>query len=236
MIISCSGTHCTGKSTFIDAFVQKWPMYKKAPTYRQFVKDNNIQINDKATFEDQKKILLFLIDVVEKCRADKNNNHYILDRGSLDVLAYSAWMYLNDRMTFKQLDEIRKLTFISLSYYDIIFLFTLRYNNIPFITDEMRTNADPSYQQGVNSLFMEFLSSYIRRDQKIFPLENSPALIEMEAFTLVDRLIFAEQYISPTGEAYEVDEKQFQQNIITFAEAQKEALEQEQLKALKQSY
>ena len=48
MKIAVCGSSCTGKSTYINDFMQKWPMYKKPtkPRYTDLMASQGIKINE----------------------------------------------------------------------------------------------------------------------------------------------------------------------------------------------
>ena len=55
MRIAISGTACQGKTTLITDFLEQWPTYKTPKkTYRDIIKDNNLDHSSKTNKKTQK--------------------------------------------------------------------------------------------------------------------------------------------------------------------------------------
>ena len=55
MKIAISGTHCMGKSTYVQDFLKKWPSYKTPEkSYRDYILEKNLPHSKEATEDSQK--------------------------------------------------------------------------------------------------------------------------------------------------------------------------------------
>jgi hypothetical protein len=203
MKIAVSGTHNTGKSTYIQDFLTKWPMYESPETsYRQAIKEKGIKHSKEGTEETQKIILDYLVDqAIESCKKD----FVILDRCILDNLAYSSWLHLNDKVSEKFLDESRILVRETLKLFDIIFFFPITKLSPIKIEDNSLRETDPAYREEIDIIFKAFQESYHRGDGRIFPKGDSPPIIEIFG-SREERIKLTELYIRPDGKCFGEEE------------------------------
>jgi hypothetical protein len=203
MKIATIGTHSTGKTTYIQDFLKKWPMYETpSNSYRDLIKNENIPHSKNGTEESQKKILNYLIDqTIESCKKD----FVIFDRCILDNLAYSSWLNLNDKVSDRFVDETRIIVRETLSMFDIILFFPLtKVSEVPLEENSLR-DTDPVYREEIDNIFKVFQQSYLRGDGRIFPVNNSPALIEIFG-NREERIKMTELYLQENGKHYGEDQ------------------------------
>lgn len=204
MKIACSGTQCIGKSTFIDDFIQQWPMYSRPEkTYRDYIKEKGVKINREANKESQEFILNCQIDILQKYSKSDN---IIFDRCPLDALVYSMWLAANDR---GGIDDafIRKWAEIvreSLSMLDIIFFFPICNQSPIKIEDDNFRDTDPKYREEIDTFFKMLVESYSKHEGTYFPKEDCPAVIEMFG-TRQQRIEVAKLYIGDDGSVIGAD-------------------------------
>lgn len=203
MKIAVSGTHCIGKSTFITDFLANWPTYKTPKeTYRSFIKSKNLPHSKEGTEESQQAILDYLI---EESRQFSRNDNVIFDRCLLDNLAYSSWLFLNGKVSEKFLDQTRLAIRKEISDFDIILFFPLtKFSEVEFKEDEMR-DSDPVYREEIDNIFKTFLKSYQQQDGRVFPVDDSPPMIEIFGNQL-QRIKLTELYIAKDGNPYPEDQ------------------------------
>jgi len=203
MKIAISGTHCQGKSTYIEDFLKKWTNYKTPEkTYRDFIKDKNLAHSKNGTEESQREILNALLD--ESQQYSRTDN-VIFDRCILDNLAYSSWLNLNGKISDKNLDESRIIVREALKSFDIIFFFPItKFSPVDFQKDEMRDD-DLIYREEIDNIFKIFLKSYQQQDGRIFPVEDTPPIIEIFG-NREERIKLTEMYLTLEGKAYEEDQ------------------------------
>lgn len=188
-----------GKSTFINDFITKWSMYEKQDkSYRDILKEKNLPHSKESTEETQEVIMNFLVDQAIEA---STKEFTISDRCVLDVLAYSAWLNINGKVSDKFLDQQRILVRETLKFYDII-LFTplTKAANVPIENDGFR-EIDEVFREEIDNIFKAFGQSYNQGDGRIFPKEDSPAWIEIFG-NRDERIKIAELYIAEDGNMY----------------------------------
>ena len=199
MKIAVVGTQCVGKSTYIKDFLKKWNMYKTPDTcYRSLIKEKSLTINREGSEETQKIILDFLLD--QATNFSKNEN-VIFDRCVLDNLAYSSWLYLNGKVSEKFLDQTRILVRESLKLFDIIFFLPLTKVSPVEIVEDGTRDTDPVYREEIDNIFKVFSQSYAQGDGRIFPANDSPALIEIFG-SPEGRIQLTSLYLTEEGKAF----------------------------------
>lgn len=203
MKIAVTGTHCIGKSTFVTDFLANWQTYKTPKsTYRDFIKDKNIPHSKEGTEESQQAILDFLIEESNKYT---RNDNVIFDRCILDNLAYSSWLYLNGKVSEKFLDQTRLAIRREIQDFDIIFFFPIsKASEIKLEEDELR-ESDPIYREEIDNIFKTFSTSYQQQDGRVFPVDDSPPIIEIFG-NRNERIKLVELYVAKDGNPYGEDE------------------------------
>lgn len=203
MKIAVIGTQNIGKTTYIDDFLKKWSMYKKPEkTYRDLIKEKNLPHSKEGTEESQTLILNALVDqAIEYSKKD----NVILDRCVLDVLAYSTWLCINGKVSEKFLDQQRIIIRETLKMYDILFFIPLTKVSNVEIVDNGSRNIDPVYREEIDNIFKVFQESYHRGDGRIFPKDDTPAIIEIFG-NPQERIKLTEFYLKEDGKIYGEDE------------------------------
>jgi predicted ATPase len=199
MKIAVSGTHCTGKSTYVQDFLKNWKNYSTPEkSYRDYIKEKNLPHSKEGTEESQKIILDALIDQQQAYSKDDN---VIFDRCVLDNLAYSSWLNLNGKVSDKFLDESRILVRETLKMFDVIFYFPItKVSPIKLEEDELRDN-DPVYRQEIDNIFNIFVESFRSGDGRVFPADDTAPIIEIFG-NREERIKMTEFYINPEGKQY----------------------------------
>ena len=199
MKIAISGTHCTGKSTYIQDFLKKWTMYEHPETsYRDILKNKNIKHSKEGNEETQKIILDYLVDqAIESSKKDFT----ILDRCVLDNFVYSFWLNLNGKVSDKFLEECRILTRETLKLFDVIFFIPLTKVSTIEIEENGTRETDPLYREEIDNIFKAFGQSYLKLDGRIFPVDDSPAFVEIFG-NREERIKLTSLYIQENGKPY----------------------------------
>lgn len=203
MKIAVSGAQNTGKSTFIKDFLAKWTMYESPNnSYRNILKEKNLEHSKKGTEESQKIILDNLVD---QAIESSKKNFVILDRCVLDNLAYSSWLNINEKVSEKFLDESRILVRETLKLFDIIFFLPITKISPIEIENNNSRETDPTYREEIDTIFKAFQESYHRGDGRIFPKGDSPPIIEIFG-NREERIKLTELYIRPDGKCFDEDQ------------------------------
>lgn len=180
MRIALIGAQNTGKSTLVENFIQKWPMYKKPEkTYRDIIKEKNLPLNKEASKESQRTILNALVDEAQQACA-KEDKHIIFDRCTVDNIAYTLWHYAKDTAGFsvEYVIDSKAIAALALKYFDIIFYVPVR-EEIPVVPREGR-EIDLIFRDEINNIFDALVESYEKQTKAFFPDEDCPAVIRLE--------------------------------------------------------
>lgn len=165
MKICISGSQNLGKSTFIKDIIDVYPYFRTpSVTYRNVVKDNNLNINKKADIKGQSMIF----NKVTEELLTLTDGQVILDRCLFDAYIYSKWSHLNNPATnidatFLTL-QLEMAKFYS-AYYDyIIFIPMLMDGTDPVMEEDGLRETDASYRIEVDELFNQMYSEMIIDD------------------------------------------------------------------------
>lgn len=203
MKIAVVGSQCTGKTTYINDFLKKWSMYTTPKdTYRDLIKKKKLPHSKNGTEESQTEILNCLVDqAIENSKSE----NVIFDRCVLDVLAYSTWLCLNGKLSEKTLDQQRIIIRETLKLYDIIFFIPLTKVAEVKIEQNNVRDVDAVYREEIDNIFKVFEDSYNRGDGRIFPKEDTPAVIEIFG-NPEERIKLTEFYITEDGKGFGEDQ------------------------------
>ena len=201
MRIAISGAACVGKSTIINAFLQRWQMYTTPlKTYRDVITEKKLEHSSSTTEETQLEILDFMLKEHEKYPKESN---VIFDRCPWDALAYTLQANANNSIS----DEVTAITISlvkeSLKHIDMIFW--IKYDsNIRIIEDGMR-DTNIQFIKDTDLIFKDLFHQYCENLESdiFYPKEDCPALIQMEGSTVDDRLQFIGEFIDYKGDLIE---------------------------------
>lgn len=203
MKIAISGTQCIGKSTFIQDFLKKWPMYKQSGAdCSSIIKEKNLKHSKDSDESTQDIILDHLLN---QAYSHSKKDHIIYDRCTLDNLVYTAWLHLKGRVSEEYLNKIVPVIQQSLKLYDIIFYIPITKVAPVEIVENGTRNVDPTFREEINNIFSVFISSYYKGDRKLFPSEECPAVIEIFGKP-EERIKLAEFYVNEKGNMYGEEE------------------------------
>ncbi len=180
MKIAIIGAQATGKTTLIEEFLKQWPMYKRPEkTYRDIIKEQNIQLNKQGTKDSQKAILNALVDEIQQASATEEK-FIIFDRCPIDNIAYTLWHYAKDTPGFDSefIIDSKTIAAISLKHIDVIFYLPIR-KEIPILEKENR-EIDLTFREEIDNIYASLVNSYEKNTGAFFPLEDCPAVIRLE--------------------------------------------------------
>ncbi|WP_295430185.1 AAA family ATPase [uncultured Thiodictyon sp.] len=202
MKIGIMGAQNTGKSTFVQDFLQNWPMYKKNEKhYSSLVKEKGIKLNEEGNEESQEAIMNFIIDqVMPGSKKDK----IIYDRTVLDNLMYTMWMnskgMVSDEFVKKCIPIIKE----SLTFYDILFFLPItKFSPIPIEEKEHRSSS-LEFREESDHIMKALVNQYNLQNKTYFPFDNElgcPAIVEIFG-NREERIELAKMYITPDGIAF----------------------------------
>ena len=199
MKIAFIGTHCNGKTSLVEEFLQKWPMYKRpVKTYRDLLKEKKVTNNKEGTEESQKAILNALIDEIQEAAATGDKD-IVFDRCVIDNIVYSLWLNENGKVSNEFIMDSKFLALQSLKMIDIIFYLPLR-EEIK-ITEKETRDTDPSYRKEIDNIFNALVQTYEKNTGAFFPLEDCPAVIRLDGPPDL-RCQQIQLYLKETGQVY----------------------------------
>ncbi len=203
MRVSISGCANSGKTTLINAFKKRWPMYSSpSKTYRDIIKEKNLSHSSNSNEETQLTILDWMMSELKNY---PKGSKVIYDRCPWDNLAYCLQGNSNGKVS----DEVTAATisFVKESMKDIDLIFWLKRNPaIKIVADDLR-DADDEYINQTDQIFQELFNQYMENLELdvFYPKEDCPAIICIdESFLSVDdRLMFIGEFIDYKGDLIE---------------------------------
>lgn len=152
MRLAVIGPQNTGKSTFIEDFVGQFEKYKTpVETYRDVIRENNLDINQKATEATQKIIRDFLFEQITK----NTKPNILFDRCVIDNYVYSLALYDEGKVSLEFLNETFNMIMKHLEFLDgLIFIPTAV--SVKLVDDNLR-DIDTKFIDKVNRLFTKTL-------------------------------------------------------------------------------
>lgn len=204
MRIAFIGPQNSGKSTLIEQFIKKWPMYKRpTKTYRDLIKEQQLPTNKQGTKDSQKQILNALVDEAQQAAATEEK-YLVFDRCVVDNMAYTLWHYAKDTPGFDSefIIDSKTIAAVALKYIDVIFYLPHR-KEIPLQEKETR-DIDLTFIEEIDNIFEALVKSYEQGTNSFFPKEDCPAVIRLEGPPDM-RLPQLELYIKENGNSF--DEK-----------------------------
>lgn len=214
MRIAICSTQCNGKTTLVEAFKKNWPMYKSPEkTYRDLIKEKNLNINRNGDVESQAIIRDALFDQAHQMADQKFS---IVDRNLLDNMVYT--MYLaqkeEDKLLHIEDDDERasamtfsvdfihdsiKMCREAMRKYDIIFWLPLNSGiKLDDISNPNR-DTDAQFRTEIDNIFQSLYENYQKTGTCIFfDPTDQPAIIPLHG-DVVDKLQTISQYIGEDG-------------------------------------
>lgn len=235
MRIAFSGAACTGKTTTLNAFLQKWPNYKLIQSdYRNIVKKTK-KHSKSATSKSQKEILDILIKESAPFTA---HDKVCYDRCPLDNLVYSLWAHGSGKKGFSEkfMAETIESVKESMRNLDLILIFS-RDLMPPVVEKDGTRETDPVFVKETDNIF-KAIAKQAQADiarSPFFPKDDSPGVIEIHG-TTEERLAQIALYVTPEGTAYGEEQSVFNMDelnkMYSILEEQKDLLSEEQKQKL----
>jgi hypothetical protein len=234
MRISFSGAACTGKTTTLNAFLNKWPNYKLIESdYRKVIKDTK-KHSKNTTPKLQKEILELM---ATECVPYTAHDKVVFDRCPLDNLVYSLWAHGKGKKGFteKFIAETIEKVKESMRSFDVIFVCTRDF--MPPVTDNGVRETDPNYVEETNNIFKAITKQAQTEIAKspFFPKDDSPGVIEIYG-NVDERIAQVALYVTPEGTAYGEEQSVFNMDELNkmygLLEDQKHLLTEEQREKL----
>lgn len=204
-LISVSGTHCIGKTTFVRDFIAQWPMYKTSDkSYREVIKSEDLTINKETTKRSQQRILEAIVEDITNAKKDE---YWIFDRNPLDNLVYSLWSYDKNKSDIDDvfIADCIKIARLAIQKLDIMFFIPVtKYNKIELVENGIR-DVDTIYQSEIDELFQGLKRKRENNDNVFFVKDDSPPIIEVFG-SREERISICQLYIKENGNFYGEEE------------------------------
>lgn len=233
MRLAISGTANSGKSTLLQSFLHTWKNYTSpAFSYRDVLKEKELEHSKGTTPETQTVILDHLIDTVQGSTVD---DKIIYDRCPLDALVYTLWAHEKGIEGFDK-DFVTNqiaMTRESMRSLDIIFL--SRFDKTQGVVEKAdgTRDTDINFIQEVDNIFYTIYMQYMGNPQAdvFFPNGDSPTVILLpnNPQARVDHIA---EYVTPEGGMYGEEESILNpdnlEDLERLVEFQKDQLEKEE--------
>lgn len=205
MRIGICGCQNNGKSSLVEAFLQKWTKYEYVKmTHRTKVKELNLPINQLGDLESQRIIRDAICDDVIN-NSSKSNT--IFDRTILDNIVYTLWLADKGRITdTKFIADSINICRETVKMYDIIFWLPLN-EDIALVSKEQR-DIDPNYRIEIDNIFTGVYENYKENTGILFDKEDQPAFIPLFG-NLQEKLDDISQYLNEDGDLIETNQSVF---------------------------
>jgi len=201
MRIAISGTACQGKTTLIKDFLGQWPNYvTPKKTYRDIIKDNNLDHSSKTNKKTQWEILNFQIEETQKYRSGDN---VVFDRCPLDNLVYSMWAVeqpdndIDEAFIGKCIPLVRE----SFRNLDVIFFTPItKVAPVPMEEDDLR-DTDSEIVESIDNIFKAVHREHEQNPKTtFFVVDDKPPIIEVFG-SREERIELLKLYIDEDGSA-----------------------------------
>jgi predicted ATPase len=216
MRIAISGASNSGKSTLINSFLRRWPMYATPmKSYRDILKEHNLDHSTKTNEETQ---LLILDSMMKVQEGFKSTDNIIFDRCTWDNLAYTLVANSYEQVS----DEVTaaSISFVKESMKDIDIIFWLEYDSDIKVLDNGTRDTNTDYIKEVDGVFKQLYEHYSNdlETDIFYPKEDCPAIIPVEGKTVDDRIFYISQFIDDTGRLIEPDGSLFSEENLQILE------------------
>lgn len=189
MRIALTGAHDAGKQAFIDAFIERWPMYQcPATEYRKHLDSEA----DLAMVDRQRHIR---DDLVTCAQTMVDTPYCIHNQCVLDNLAHTLY-YANDddQWPSDQLATTFKIAQSTIKLYDLILW--LPTSNIDTPTE------DGNFRQSIDNILSAMFKDNETRKGNVFDPEDSPPMICLGGINVPERILLSALYVNEDGDPY----------------------------------
>ncbi|MBC8416856.1 AAA family ATPase [bacterium] len=195
MRIAVSGTTKTGKSCYIEDFLDIWSDYKVPDkSYRDVVGDSELLREGATTKDVQQKILDHMCAEHKKYTP---TSKVVFDRCPLDNLAYTIWAYdkgkVDEDFVGKTVEAVKE----AMTLVDIIFFFPVSKTSP---VDYKFTEEQAIFRSEVDNIFKQLYNQWMNNPKcGFFDPRDKPAIIEIFG-TRQQRVTLTRMYLNDSGD------------------------------------
>ena len=198
------GSQNTGKSTFINDVIEKYsnnqvyePFITTQATYREIIKEKNLQINREGNLESQRIIFDNLVDQLVSAIRNPDMKNVIFDRSPIDALAYTV--YLKDKGKIEQSaieQMVEEMTRFVRMYDSIVYVPLSECENVKVVDDKFR-DTDLVYRAYVDNLFRKAIDLLddIDREKVVEIYGDREERVKMFYDLLANKFVMKEDWI-----------------------------------------
>jgi nicotinamide riboside kinase len=155
MLISFSGAQSTGKTTLLNHIQSLNNHIKFVPEITRLIKrDYNLPINEDGS--DLTQMLIISEHLRNAYKADISDNHYILDRCSLDGLVYTYWLCCKQKVNMNVYSMAYSVYEKTINKYDIIFYTS---PDDVKLTDDGERSTDSKFRDEIIDQFNQYIDT-----------------------------------------------------------------------------
>lgn len=151
MRIAVSGSHCSGKTTLVEDFLQRHPEYAHEPEPYELAEAQGAAFSAELTAAD---VWQQLEISVERLSSYTSGSNVIAERSPIDFLAYfEALRTLGREDTSRMLDSARELARRGMEHVDLLVILTL--------ADEIEApeDEDPELREATNRTLLDVVEN-----------------------------------------------------------------------------
>jgi hypothetical protein len=153
--MAVSGTHCSGKTTLVEDFLQRHPEYAHEPEPYEWLEAGGADFSEQLCAADVWQQLELS---VERLSSYGSGSNVISERSPIDFLAYlEALRTLGREDTSRMLEAARELVSRGMEHVDVVVVLPLN-DDIEAPEDE-----DPELRDAMNSCLLEMLEGELDR-------------------------------------------------------------------------
>lgn len=192
------GSQNTGKSTFINDVIEKFkdnyvfePFITTQATYRQIIKEKNLQINRQGNLESQRIIFDNLVDQLISAIRNPDMKNVIFDRSPIDALVYTAYLKDQGIVNKESIDQmVLEMNRFVRMYDSIVYIPLSQCKNVKVVDDKFR-DTDLVYRSYVDNLFRKAIDLLddIDREKVVEIYGDREERVEMFWYNLKSRFV-----------------------------------------------
>jgi len=181
-------------------------------TYRDVIKENNLEHSSNTNDDSQLLILNWMMEEQKKYNKD---SYVIYDRCPWDNLAYTLQGNALDKIS----DTVTAATisFVKESMKDLDIIFWLKYNPAIKVVEDGLRDANEAYIKQTDQVFQGLFDQYMDNleEDVFYPKDDCPAIVCIDEHfsTVDDRLMFIGEFLDRKGDLIDGESMLSEENL-----------------------